>query len=34
MYSKNIPVVPEYAIPAARGEYLAFCEGGRLLDGS
>ena len=27
MYSKNIPVVPEYAIPAARGEYLAFCEG-------
>ncbi len=27
MYQQRIPVVPLYAIPAARGEYLAFCEG-------
>lgn len=27
MYQQKIPVVPLYAIPNARGKYLAFCEG-------
>lgn len=26
-YSRHVPIVPAYSIPAARGEYLAFCEG-------